>query len=316
MSGAARPAVLVLGATGCVGGAIARAVAASPHWRLVVGARRAPEMPVGEVRLADATDALQLARAFAGIDCVINAAGGSPAVLRRTAEAVCASAREMPGLRRVVHISSMAVYGPAVGLVAEDAPLLGGSAYADAKVAAEAAVMDYVASGRDAVILRPGIVHGPGSAQWTQRMVRLLRAGRLGDLGAAGDGWANLIHEDDLGAACLAACGREGARGLAINVGARCPPTWNEYLVGLARAQGAVPVRRIGARKLAIEARLLAPVLAVAGKVAKSRRVPDPIPPSLLRLFAQSIRLDATRADAILQFVRAHEDAAPFAQAA
>ncbi len=304
-----RPAILVLGAAGSVGRAIARAVAASPGWRLVEGVRRPPDVRLGEMRLVDTTDEAQLMRAFAGVAIVVNAAGGSPPVLRRTAEAVCEAARATPGLQRVVHLSSMAVYGGATGLVAEGAPLAPLGAYAEAKADAEAAFSAYVAGGCDAVILRPGIVHGPGSAQWTQRMLRLLRAHRLGDLGAAGDGVCNLVHEDDLASACLAACVRDEARGLAINIGARQPPSWNGYLVGLARAHRAVPVRRITSRRLQAEARLFAPLLAGAAKIAGRTRLPDPIPPSLLRLFRQDIRLDHALADRVLRFERTHEAA-------
>ena len=46
-----------------------------------------------------------------------------------------------------------------------------------------------MAGGLDAAILRPALVYGRGSALWSERVARLLRAGRLGDLGAAGDGF-------------------------------------------------------------------------------------------------------------------------------
>ncbi len=75
----------------------------------------------------------------------------------------------------------MAVYGGVTGAVSESAPLLGQTPYAQAKVAAEAAAARYPRS----VIFRPGIVYGPGSRQWTERIARWLRARRVGDLGTA-----------------------------------------------------------------------------------------------------------------------------------
>ncbi|MEH3106993.1 MAG: hypothetical protein PGN09_06785 [Sphingomonas fennica] len=82
-------------------------------------------------------------------------------------------------------------------------------------------------------------------------------------------------------------------------------PDWNAYLVAFGKALGAVPVRRIGGRRLKIETKLLGPPLKVAeiiaGKAGRAEAVPPPIPPSLARLFRQDIRLVPDRAEAELE---------------
>ena len=68
---------------------------------------------------------------------------------------------------------------------------------------------------------------------------------------------------------------------------------------GLERALEAVPLKRIGARRLKIETHLLAPALKIAeiGLRRVGVRLPPPIPPSLARLWRQPIRLVSTRAE-------------------
>ena len=307
----ARPHILVLGATGSIGQAVLAAIATHPGLVAIAGLHRPSDaasalMSVRQTRVADAMDPLQLTRALHGVTHVISAVGGPPATLRAATTNLCAAARAYPGTR-LIHISSMAVYGTATGLVAEDAPLVAHSAYAAAKIACEAEVMRHASAGHQAVILRPGIVYGPSSTQWTARIGRLLAQRRLGDLGAAGDGWCNLIHETDIANAAIAACLTADADGLVFNIATPTPPTWNDYLVAFARAVGATPVRRITGRRLAIESRLAAPMLHAARRLARTAglsRVPDPIPASLLRLFAQRIQLNPALADRVLRFAR------------
>jgi nucleoside-diphosphate-sugar epimerase len=313
----------VLGASGSVGRAVLAAIAADPRLVAIAGLHRPSIAPpvglsVRQTRVADATDRAQLTRALRGVTHVINAVGGSPATLRAATTNLCAAARAHPGTR-LIHISSMAVYGAATGLVAEDAPLMAQSAYAAAKIACESEVMHHAVAGHQAVILRPGIVYGPGSTQWTARIARLLAQRRLGDLGPAGDGWCNLIHEHDIASAVIAACLTSEATGLAFNIATHTPPTWNDYLVAFARAVGATPVHRISGRRLAIESRLAAPLLHAARRVATRAGLPpgpDPIPLSLLRLFAQRIRLNPARADRLLRFARTPDAAGIAALAA
>ena len=90
----------------------------------------------------------------------------------------------MPTPPHIVHMSSLAVYGEATGDVDESTKPVGRlSDYGAAKVAAERAA--WLAP--SVVTLRPGIVYGPGSVQWSERIARLLVGHRIGDLGRGGD---------------------------------------------------------------------------------------------------------------------------------
>jgi len=231
-----------------------------------------------------------------GVTAVINCVAGDAGTLVSSTRAIVAAGSGNADLR-LMHLSTMSVYGTAEGLMSESSPLRADlGPYSEAKLASEQAVE---ACAR-AVIFRPGCVFGPDSEQWTVRMARLLLAHRLGDLGAAGDGYCNLVHVDDVVLAIVRALETPAADGHVFNLSTPSPPTWNEFLTGFATALRAVPVRRIPGWQLRLETKLLAPPLKIAeilGRKLKldASRLPPPIPPSLLRLMSQEIRLD-TRA--------------------
>lgn len=307
--------VLVLGSGGFVGSAIVRALAESPALTPIAGVRRppAPDFPV-EHRLCDGTDKDAVLAALRGCDYAVNAVLGDRATMVTSTRLLCEAATEV-GLKRLVHISTMSVYGSLEGLVGEETPLtpiLTG--YGAAKLACEEVLRDWIVrTGREAVILRPGIVYGRGGEQWIGRIGRLLRAGRLGDLGAAGDGFCNLIAAADLGAAVVASLLVPDAAGQIFNLATPTPPRWNSFFAVFARAIGIDPVPRITARQLRWEGRFAAPPLQIAKLVfgrlgGRPGILPDPIPPSLLALFGQHIRLESRRADAILGLARTPDD--------
>jgi nucleoside-diphosphate-sugar epimerase len=305
--------VLVLGANGFVGSRLIGALARSDWARPIAAVRPATAAQAHrlgvEVRACDGTDPAALARALSGIGVVVNCVAGDGHTIVAGAEALFAAAKGA-GVERVVHLSSMAVYGSATGPVAETAALLDDiDWYGRAKIAAERLAMAFVGAGGQAVILRPGCIYGPGSRPWTERIGRWLRSGRLGDLGAAGDGFSNLIFIDDVVAAIIQSLRRPDLSGEAFNLADPDPETWNGYFTRLGRAIGAVPIRRISARRLKLETKLLAPPLKIieilCGRAGLSTRsLPEPIPPSLARLWRQEIRLDHRKADARLRFER------------
>jgi 2-alkyl-3-oxoalkanoate reductase len=296
-----KPSILILGASGFIGRAIVRELQASGALAPIAGLHRSSIH--GEVLLAqrtvDATSVQSLAAALQGVEAVVNCVAGDSRTIQDGADALIQAASRMPSSPRIVHLSSMSVYGSAEGLLDESAPLLGDlGPYSTAKVAAEKSITGY----HRAVILRPGCVYGPGSEQWSTRIARLLAAHRLGDLGSAGDGCCNLVHVSDVVAAVVHALTDPSTDGLAFNLAMTGAPTWNEYLTRYAIALGAVPVRRLSARRLRVETKLLAPPLKVAEIVARAARLPaqllpPPIPPSLLRLMAQDIRLNSRAAE-------------------
>ncbi|TDG08294.1 NAD(P)-dependent oxidoreductase [Paraburkholderia guartelaensis] len=284
--------ILVLGATGFVGRHLVKALS-NTEWAEPVAASRREG---SGVRRVDAADPASLAAALADVDGVVNCVAGAPATIVANARALAAALAARGAPLPVVHFSSMAVYGAAEGRIDETAALDAASPYGDAKVESERLLASLPAL----TILRPGCIYGGGSPQWSARIAQLLRARRLGDLGAAGDGCSNLVHIDDVVQAALAALRAPAAGAQAYNLAMADAPRWNEYFVAYARILGATPVERIGARRLALETKVWAPALKIAeiaGRKLGGVKVPPPLPPSLARLWQQDIRLDAHRAE-------------------
>lgn len=295
--------ILVLGAHGFIGREVVAALASSDWATPVSGVRRAVSASAPfEQRVLDATQEDSVLSAAQGAAAIVNCVAGSNSNLVSSTRAACAAAARMTPAPRIIHISSMSVYGSATGIIDEAAPLLGDLGdYSAAKIQAESVAAAY---GR-CIILRPGCVFGPRSDQWTVRMARLLQARRLGDLGAAGDGYCNLVHVADVANAILRGLQRAELDGRAFNLSTPQPPTWNEFLARFALALGAVPVRRISHRRLRFESKVVAPPLKIAEILAgrakiNTQHLPPPIPPSLLRVMGQEIRLDTRRSESDL----------------
>ena len=302
--------ILVLGANGFIGRAVVAGLASSNWATPILGVRRslAARNEQFDLRIVDATNLDSLLAAMQDVSGIVNCVAGDADTIVRVTNALFEAAARTNPAPRIVHLSTMSVYGSAVGLVDETAQLRGDlGPYSAAKVAAEAIAAAYPHT----VILRPGCVFGPGSEQWTTRIARLLLGHRLGDLGAAGDGYCNLVPIADLVMATLRALEEPGLAGRVYNLSIPAPPTWNEFLVKFGSALNAVPVRRISPRRLRIETKLLAPPLKIAEIIARKcklngKSLPYPMPPSLIRLMGQEIRLDTRRAEAELG-LRTHD---------
>lgn len=298
-----KQSVLVLGANGFIGQAVVRCLAATDWAVPVLGLRRvsASGEATGNQRPVDATKADSIVTALQNVSCVVNCVAGDADTIVSSTRALCEASDRMALKPRIVHLSTMSVYGSATGRIDETHALRGDlGAYSAAKVTAETIAAGYARS----VLMRPGCVFGPHSEQWSVRIARLLLAGRLGDLGAAGDGHCNLVHVDDVALAITLALTSPISDGRAYNLSTAESLTWNDYLVRYAIELGAVPVHRITRRRLKLETKLLAPPLKIAEIVARASKLPvslpPPIPSSLLRLMGQDIRLDTARAQSEL----------------
>ncbi|QIP88109.1 NAD(P)-dependent oxidoreductase [Streptomyces sp. Tu 2975] len=160
--------ILVLGATGYLGGHVAERLRALPGTRVLVGGRSTAV----DVTLDLASDRpRQLAQALASAapDAVVNCAGatGTDAVTLAEVNArgpavLCAALLEAAPAARLVHLGSAAEYGPGTPgrRVAESAATRPAGPYGATKLAGTVAV---TASGLDAVVLRVGNPVGPGA---------------------------------------------------------------------------------------------------------------------------------------------------------
>jgi UDP-glucose 4-epimerase len=103
------------------------------------------------------------------------------------------------GVRRFVHLSSVAVYGPVrAGVITEDHALHGAvELYGESKIAAETAANEAAGGTVEVVITRPGMVYGPRSRAWTVRLVRWIVEGRPAMV-AGGHGYARPIFIENL----------------------------------------------------------------------------------------------------------------------
>lgn len=296
--------ILVLGANGFIGRRVVAALGATDWAAPILGVRRPAKLQGVncEQRSVEATNVESVAAALKDVSGVVNCVAGNAESIVAGARALFEAAARSAPTKHIVHLSTMSVYGSAEGLLDESAPMRADlGPYSESKVAAEAIAAKYPS----VTIFRPGCVFGPQSEQWTIRFAQLLLSRRLGDLGAAGDGCCNLVHVDDVAAAVVRALETPQERVRAYNLSTNEQPTWNEYLVRFATALRAVPVRRLSARRLKIEGKLLAPPLKIAEILGRRikldpHRLPPPIPPSLIRLMGQDIRLDTKRVEAEL----------------
>lgn len=172
--------ILVTGATGFLGGALVRRLVADGHAVRILRRPASSLCALAGVRfdevIGDLTDTASVARAVAGCECVFHSA----ALIQywdagnATQDAInVAGTRHVVdacvhhGVRRLVHISSVAAVGYAPdGVPVDETCAYNAQAlrlnYADSKYAAEGIVRAGVAQGLDAVMVNPGTIYGPG----------------------------------------------------------------------------------------------------------------------------------------------------------
>lgn len=233
--------ILVTGATGFIGSRLCELLSLEfrlPYRALVRQFSRAARIARLDAELVagDLLDAASLARAVAGCDAVVNLAHSDDRTAKKqTVKLVdaCVAA----GVRRLVHVSSMAVHGPAPSpavVSEESAPIRPwGEPYSDAKAAAEAVVARAGARGLlETVILRPTIVYGPYSFFVTP-IIEDARQGRI-SLIDGGRGICNAVYVDDVCEAILAALDRDDAAGGAYLINGDTRLEWRDFITAFA----------------------------------------------------------------------------------
>jgi nucleoside-diphosphate-sugar epimerase len=263
--------VLVTGATGFLGTALTRrlsglgcrikALVRSPE---KAGALRA--LPGVELMVGDVTDAACVAAAARDCTYVFHAAAAMKGNLELRREvnvegtrAVMNAAAEA-GVKRVVHVSTIGVYGLDVsGDVSESmGPRPARDPYTISKAEGEAAVRQIGEARKVSyAIVRPGNIYGPGSTFWTASMFKLVRRGVVffpGD----GRGTNPLIHVDDLIDLLLVCAVAPAAHREAFNATPDHSPSWRDLLLAYAALAGHQRWLAIPLWPLQILARLIA----------------------------------------------------------
>jgi UDP-glucose 4-epimerase len=205
--------VLVTGASGFVGSAIARAAMARgvDTIGLVRGEPRAP----WQRQLRDWTE-VGLREALEGVDTVVHSAAlvhqpGAPreAYARFNVDGMRAliAACRARGVRRVVNLSTIKVYGEApAGPIDEDTPLAPESPYAATKLEAERLLARAAADGGpEQLSLRLCPVFGVGDKGHVRTMIVAIARRRFAVPGA-GDNRKSLVHVNTVAELALAAC--------------------------------------------------------------------------------------------------------------
>ncbi len=262
--------VVLTGATGFVGGALARRLAAEGaelHALTLPGSDRArlAGVPV-TFHSGDITTPAGLDGLFDGATWVIHAAGmlGRAGVSQATYNRINAEGvghvlaaveqahkqgRTADDLR-VLHVSSAGVLGPVVGRVGnppynhdaldETSPLAPSNAYERSKALGEEVAAGFARDGLPLVIARPEFIYGPGDVH----VLGLFRAIQRGVFFYIGDG-ENTCHPtyvDDMVDGLLA-CLRRGAPGGVYHIAGPRPLPFRELAETIAATLGAKPPR-------------------------------------------------------------------------
>ncbi|KPI01763.1 NAD-dependent epimerase/dehydratase [Actinobacteria bacterium OK006] len=252
------PRIVLTGATGFIGSAALRALA-HDHERQLPGRRtthvravaRHPDPGLAaladDVVQADLTDPAGLHGLCDGADVLLHLAGTTSPdpdlceqVNDRGTQALMAEARRA-GVRRIVHLSTAAVYGPGPHHGARVADLRPApvSPASRTRLAAEAHAL-----AADALVLRPGIVLGPGDRWVVPALTRLVAA--VPALWDGGHGRHSLITSDEL-ARLIGHLGHLPGPSTATVLHASHPkPVTTRHLLGsLARHRLLLPVEHV-----------------------------------------------------------------------
>ncbi len=210
------------GATGFVGGAVARQLRRDGHdvVALVRDPARADRLrDLGVSMVAgDLDDPAALERTCNGSDGFFHVAGWYKVGTRNPAHGWrvnvegtrnALTAAQRAGVPRVVYTSTLAVNGDTRGAVVDETYRYTGkhlSVYDQTKALAHDIAAEFAASGLPTVIVMPGLVYGPGDTALTGQLIRNVATGRRVAVPAGGGVcWG---HVDDIAAGHLLAMQR------------------------------------------------------------------------------------------------------------
>jgi len=306
--------VLVTGGTGFLGQHLVQRLLAKGAWVCVLTrssakaerlARLGAEPVVGEI-----TDHRALRVALRGAERVYHLAGRllvpgvpTPEYHRTHVEGtrtLLACCREQPGLRRFIHVSTTGVLGATGERPAdEDAPYAPTNPYEQTKMEAELLVRAALEQGFPAVLVRPGLVYGPGDLH----LLGFFQAIQRGLFRPIGNRpvWLHPIYVADMTEALLRCGEHPQAVGECFHIADPEPVTVATLAATIAAALGRRPPR--GTIPLPV-----ARAVAVVGEMLPfGLKRFAPLTRSRLDFLTHSRVYDVTKAQRLLDFVATTE---------
>lgn len=296
--------VLLTGGTGFLGGHLARHL--SERGARVLALARRPgrdahlrELPGVTIVPGDIARPSSLHDIMNGCHLVLHAAAAfsDPATQQRVnveGTRQLATLAAEAGVERFVYVSSIAVYGFHYRANVTEAMVAAPShdAYSQTKYAGEQALVA-IANDHDLsyTIIRPGMIYGPHSATWTDRLFRLAQWRPTPFVGD-GSGHAHAIHVDDVCDLCLTAGVHPSAVGEVFNATPDPAPTWREFI-------GAYQALAGHDRWLTLPPAMLTPVAHLLRMIAPANSAGKDMP-DLLDFVQRQITYRMAKAHAIL----------------
>jgi len=238
------PRILVTGGTGFIGGAVVEALHNAGADGVVAGVRhgspRLDQLPV-KCANCDVLEQDSIENALDGIEVVIHCArdpakGATVEGTRRLLDAI-----RVRRIKRLVHMSSIAVYGDADGVITEDTPPSPADEYGADKLAEERLCQAASGPGLTVAVIRPSLVYGPCGYVWTTRFIEGILEGQLNRFPEA-QGPANLIYVGDLARFAIGLAVQPLPEYSVFNANGAEIPTFNSYFDSLSRALGHGPL--------------------------------------------------------------------------
>ncbi|MBA8795029.1 nucleoside-diphosphate-sugar epimerase [Friedmanniella endophytica] len=251
--------VLVTGASGLLGGGVARALRDRGDRVTVLQRRPSGITGVSEVR-GSVTDPAAVGSAVAGQDAVVHLAAKVDVVgawddfvaTNVAGTSLVVGAARAAGVRRLVHVSSPSVAHAGRSLVgvgatpADPDHVRGG--YARSKALAEQVALAADSAALAVTAVRPHLVWGPGDEQLIARIVLRARTGRLPVIGTGAALVDTTVLENAVDALvrALDVTAPDGVHGLALVVSNGEPRPIAELIAAICAAHGVpAPTRRV-----------------------------------------------------------------------
>lgn len=300
--------VLIIGATGFAGGALAQALLRrGDKVRAMVrptSDSKALRSAGAEVVNGDITSADDVMRAAEGCSVIYNFASpfrsAKPtddyfrAVNVEGVKHIVSAVRRH-GIERFVHCSTIGVHGDVKEIPCrETSPYNPGDIYQVTKLEADLFLQDEIAKGLPAVIMRPASMYGPGDT----RMLKLFRHVHSGSWRTIGDGnaWFHPCYIDDLVAGFILCGTEETALGQIFILPGPEPIRLKDLVAAVAKAMNVpVPTRSLPLKPLLFAAR-------VCETLCRPLGIEPPLHERRIRFFTNNRNFDGTKARRILSY--------------